>query len=81
MNRIEEIKLQISQLHQELLAIQEECSHPALARAFKYGANTGNYDPHEDCYWIDHQCNLCGKHWRTDQERENRAPPGAKELK
>jgi hypothetical protein len=80
-NRVDEIVMEIAKLRQELLDIQEACSHPPLCRTYKYGSNTGNYDPSCDSYWIDHACNLCGKHWQTDQERENRAPAGAKEVK
>jgi hypothetical protein len=81
-NRIEEIKLQISELTQELAGIQSQCNHPPLARTYKYGSNTGNYDPHADCYWVDYECGLCQRRWTVDsQDAEYRPPEGAREVK
>ena len=36
---------------------------------FKYGANTGNYDPTEDCSWTDYECTQCGKRWTEYRQR------------
>ena len=45
-------------------ALQSQCKHPAATK--KHGANTGNYDPHADCYWTDFACPDCGKRWTVD---------------
>lgn len=50
------------------ITLQFECKHVALT--YKYGSSTGNYDPGSDIYWITWHCADCGKHWQTDQKRE-----------
>lgn len=51
--------------YSKLKLLQVECLHPNVEQ--KYGANTGNYDPSADRYWIDWKCPDCYKHWQTDQ--------------
>lgn len=63
--RRETINRRISVLRDALNALQVECAHPAVIK--KYDANTGNYDPGADSYWIEWNCPDCGKHWSTDQ--------------
>jgi hypothetical protein len=46
-------------------ALQEECAHTGVAKIPK--ANTGNYDPSEDCYWYECKCPVCDKFWTEDQ--------------
>lgn len=53
--------------------IQTACPHPAEHLTVKYGANTGNYDPSEDCYWGDYKCQYCGKSWMGEQEERRDA--------
>lgn len=45
--------------------IQESCEHPNVTK--RYGANTGNYDPQSDYYYIDWKCPDCRKVWTTEQ--------------
>lgn len=52
-------------LAQERATLQAECTHPNVVK--KYDANTGNYDPTADSYWIDFTCPDCRKRWREDQ--------------
>lgn len=66
MNKIQELKEQIKLLEKKIDAIQEECNHPISARIQNPGANTGNYDPTADCYWVDNECGLCEKRWTVD---------------
>lgn len=81
MNRIDEIKVQINDLYTELHEIQKQCNHPPLARTYEYKSNTGNYDPHADCYWIDYRCNLCHASWSVDSDHPDYRPPeGAKKV-
>jgi hypothetical protein len=56
---------QIAVLQQELKVHQEKCKHPERYRTYKYGANTGNYDPTCDVYWTDYHCELCLKKWHV----------------
>ena len=48
----------------DMTALREQCEHPAATK--KHGANTGNYDPHADCYWTDFACPDCGKRWTVE---------------
>jgi hypothetical protein len=63
MSRITEIKTQIADLTNELKQIQSECSHPVSCVTGKYGANTGNWCPDDDVWWITLYCSLCDKGW------------------
>ncbi len=45
--------------------LQIVCTHPNASRVYK--ANTGNYDPGCNCYWVEHKCPDCGKQWDEDQ--------------
>ena len=53
-------------LHANLGTLREECTHQDLT--YKYGGDSGNYDRSQDCYWIDWNCNDCGKRWSTTQD-------------
>ena len=53
-------------LNDQLKDIQDNlCQHINFTK--KYGGNSGNYDPSADSYWIDWECQDCGKHMTTDQ--------------
>jgi hypothetical protein len=56
----------------EITALQKECPHIKLTK--KYGANTGNYDPSADSYWIDWHCTDCDSKWTTDQKSDRLYP-------
>jgi hypothetical protein len=58
------IKRQLK-LTKEMNQLQEICPHVNATHINK--ANTGNYHPSCDSYWIDHRCPDCGKIWQTDQ--------------
>jgi hypothetical protein len=45
--------------------LQHLCQHPNASK--KYCANTGNYDPTADSYWIEFKCLDCHKRWIEDQ--------------
>jgi hypothetical protein len=66
MNKVEEIKNEISELYAKLKNIQSECSHPSDCITKKHGSDTGNWDRNEDCYWTDFHCSLCDKKWTED---------------
>lgn len=52
----------------KISSIQEECTH--IGVHIKYGANTGNWCPSDNSYWIDWVCPHCEKRWTTDQNSE-----------
>jgi hypothetical protein len=45
--------------------IQSECDHKN--KTMEYKSDTGNYDPSQDAYWINHVCPDCEKRWTTPQ--------------
>jgi hypothetical protein len=61
----EEVQAQIMHYTNELIAIQDRCTHPGAMKENK--ANTGNYDRSQDTYWKDCVCPDCGKRWMEDQ--------------
>jgi hypothetical protein len=72
------IQNKINLLREQLGELQNLCKHPNVEK--KYGGDSGNYDPSQDCYWIDWNCPDCGSRWTTDQSRENVLKPG-KEIR
>ena len=61
----EDIKWAINKLYDDLHILQSKCTHPDVTKEYK--ANTGNYDPSCDRYWINFHCPDCDKRWREDQ--------------
>lgn len=61
----ERITKNLNRWKRKLVDLQAECKHSNVTK--KYGANTGNYDPSADCYWIDWHCPDCDKRWQTEQ--------------
>lgn len=68
LSKIQVIKQKIENLQTELKEEQSKCKHENVI--YKYGSNTGNYDPQADCYWNDVKCIDCGKHFRFDNEED-----------
>lgn len=60
--RIEE---KINKLEEERKQLQLICPHNSHIK--QYRGSTGNYDPHDDCYWIEYHCQDCNKQWSTPQ--------------
>lgn len=63
-------RLKTIEKHQERWELAEKelqsiCQHPNANK--KYCANTGNYDPTADSYWIEYKCPDCNKRWNVDQ--------------
>lgn len=48
----------VASLKQQIHDLKAACTHTRFV--YKYGSNTGNYDPSADCYWIDIACLDCG---------------------
>lgn len=61
--RVDAARLALTRAQCDLLELQNECTHPKETVEKKYGSNTGNYDPHQDCYWTDFKCGICDKMW------------------
>lgn len=49
-------------------SLKKECKHENAK--VEYGANTGNYDPTSDCYWIIANCKDCGFYGNFDSHDE-----------
>lgn len=59
------LQAQINELQRQLRNHQDKkCRH--LKATGIHRSNTGNYDPHADCYWISCYCPTCLKHWSVD---------------
>ena len=63
LEKITKLRAEISERQKEITSLQENCPHPLMWRVKKSGSNTGNWDPHDDCYWTDHTCEMCEKSW------------------
>jgi len=63
MNTVQQLQQEIQKLEKQVELIQNQCNHPEAARIKQPGANTGNYDPSADSYWVKHECGLCKKKW------------------
>lgn len=64
---IAKLKVEVAELQKKIAEIQRLCSHPVSARTMSSGGSTGNWDRSQDCYWVDHHCQLCDKQWREDK--------------
>lgn len=56
----------IEKLVAEREQAREKCRHNNTVHRFF--SDTGNYDPTQDCYWIEFRCYDCGKVWTEDQK-------------
>lgn len=64
--KLERIRDKIQLLRAEVKIIQDDmCGHVNFKKQYK--GNTGNYDPHADSYWIEWECEDCGKMMNTEQ--------------
>lgn len=59
---LDEAEEQIGEIR---VRIQDLCEHPDASKEYK--ANSGNYDPSADSYWIEYKCPDCGRFWMEDQ--------------
>lgn len=58
---VKDIYENIASLQNKLKLIQTNCPHPNKQTENK--ADTGNYDPSDNCYWKEHFCPDCDKKW------------------
>jgi hypothetical protein len=56
--KVKKIHEKIAKLNNELRDLQANCPHDNAD--ITPGANTGNYDPSADCYWMCLACHDCG---------------------
>lgn len=66
---IDAVNLKQKELRQEILIIQEKCTHNHLTIQAK--SNTGNYCKSDDSYWYDAHCRACDKSWHVDQSEKS----------
>lgn len=52
----------------QIIAIRTGCTHPKEAIVSYSWGNSGNYDPHDDCYGREDTCKICGNvaHYQTE---------------
>ena len=64
--KIDALKERIRHTQECIRRIQDtECVHVGLTG--KYRANTGNYCPEDDSYWVEFKCPRCDKQWTEEQ--------------
>lgn len=58
----------IADAQAQIIAIREGCTHPKEAIKSHSWGNSGNYDPHDDCYGREDTCTICGNvaHYQTE---------------
>lgn len=58
----------IAEAQAQIVAIRSGCVHPAKAIISHNWGNSGNYDPHADCYGREDTCTICGNiaHYQTE---------------
>ena len=64
--RVDAIKLKLTNLYDELIDLQTICPHPTDAVFKRPESDTGNYDPSQDRYWTDFTCSHCDKRWTEE---------------
>ena len=68
-SKIEILQSDIAKMQAEIVAIRNQCQHENLTG--KFGADTGNWCPDDDSYWVSLKCEDCGKQWTEDQADTN----------
>ncbi len=63
--RILGLKIAIGNLGSKIKYLQDNCPH--TNKISTPMADTGNYDPSQDCYWVVHQCPDCLNVWQEDK--------------
>ena len=64
-DQIKAINFSIEELVATKKRLQAACNHNEVTK--KYWANTGNYDPSCDGYYVDITCKYCGHKWTEEQ--------------
>jgi len=63
--KVASLKLKLEALYDQIDKVQEECVHTTVNAVYK--GDSGNWDPGDDSYWIEHTCQDCGKRWTAPQ--------------
>jgi hypothetical protein len=67
---VERLEAEADAIHDRIILIQKQCSHPLVVRETVNKGDTGNWDRGQDSYWAEHKCGLCGRRWQTEQNWE-----------
>lgn len=51
----------LNKVNTHIEMLRNQCAHPDAT--CEYGADVGNYDPSENCYFVKYTCPDCGKRW------------------
>lgn len=65
MSKRQKIQRRIEKANADLKNLQNECPHENVIKNQR--GSTGNYDPSDDCFWIEYSCPDCGKRWIEDK--------------
>ena len=69
---VEKLEHAKKHIEEKIRSAQDSCPHPIDKVTSTNGANTDNWDPHENRYWCDHYCEICHKRWREDLTRDKK---------
>lgn len=64
-SQLNQLSHKLEKTHHDIRTLQQLCTHPGLKKMHK--ADTGNYDPSANRYWIVFECPDCGKKWVEDK--------------
>lgn len=63
--KYQSIKKKIAALESNLKELRSACSHNDAISVYR--ADTGNYDPSQNRYWVEYTCPHCEYFWIEDQ--------------
>lgn len=66
--KITDLRSMISQAQSLIREVQRNCPHDNVTVAHR--ANSGNYDPSADSYWVDVDCLDCGSSMSYDADKD-----------
>ena len=62
---------QFERIADKICKLRDECPHDSVIA--KYRGDSGNYDPNDNTYWVEVNCDDCGKYFSV---YENKDPEG-----
>lgn len=65
LDKVLRIKAKISKLTNEIIEIQDRCSHENVIKEAR--SDTGNFCKADDYYWYDCKCQDCLQTWAEDR--------------
>lgn len=69
-NKLQKLINKREKINKQIEEYKKLCPHVNLKGVYR--ANTGNYDPSDDCYWVELSCPDCGSFWTEDQKAQTK---------